>query len=64
MIQDLIDNGTLPNLNIITKPNIRMNPLPDYHRALPSYQNWVQVEEIDWDYLKLIEIVEVNTVEV
>ena len=41
-----------------------MNPLPDYHRALPSYQNWVQVEEIDWDYLKLIEIVEVNTVEV
>ena len=34
-IQDLVDNGTLPNLNIITKHNIRKNPLPDYHRALP-----------------------------
>ena len=33
-IQDLIDNGTLPNPNIITKPNIRKNPLPNYHRAL------------------------------
>ena len=39
VIQDLIDNGTLPNPNIITKPNIRKNPLPDYHRAPPSYQN-------------------------
>ena len=26
-IQDLIDNETLPNPNIITKPNIRKNPL-------------------------------------
>ena len=30
-IQDLIDNETLPNTNVITKPNIRKNPLPDYH---------------------------------
>ena len=30
-IQDLIDNETLPNPNIITKPRIRKNPLPDYH---------------------------------
>ena len=30
-IQDLIDNGTLSNPNIITKPNIRKNPLLDYH---------------------------------
>ena len=29
-IQDLIDNGTLPNPNIITKPNIRKNPFLDY----------------------------------
>ena len=32
-IQDLIDNRTLSNSNIITKPNIRKNPLPNYHRA-------------------------------
>ena len=63
-IQDLIDNGTLPNPNIITKPNIRKNPLPNYHRAPSLYHNWVQVEEIDWDCSKLIETVEVNTVEV
>ncbi|KAK9993333.1 hypothetical protein SO802_023036 [Lithocarpus litseifolius] len=30
-IQDLIDNGTILNLNIITKPSIRKNPLPNYH---------------------------------
>ena len=36
-IQDLIDNGTSSNPNIITKPNIRKNPLPDYHRAPPPY---------------------------
>ena len=30
-IQDLIDNKTLPNLNIIIKTNIRKNPLSDYH---------------------------------
>ena len=29
-IQDLTDNGILPNPNIITKPSIRKNPLPDY----------------------------------
>ena len=63
-IQDLIDNGTLPNPNIITKLNIRKNPLLDYHRTPPSYQNWVQVEEINWDCWKLIETVKVNMVEV
>ena len=31
-IQNLIDNGTLPNPNIITKPNIRKNTLFDYHQ--------------------------------
>ena len=31
-IQNLIDNGTLPNPNIITKPNIRKNTLSDYHQ--------------------------------
>ena len=41
-----------------------MNPLLDYHQAPPPYQNWVQVEEIDWDCSKLIEAIEVNTVEV
>ena len=29
-IQDLTDNGILPNPNIITKPSIRKNPLTDY----------------------------------
>ena len=38
-IQDLIENETLLNPNIITEPNIRKNPLPNYHRALPPYQN-------------------------
>ena len=38
-IQDPIDNGTLLNPNIITKPNIIKNPLPDYHRDPPPYQN-------------------------
>ena len=58
--QDPIDNGTFPNQNIITKPNIRKNPLLDFHQALPPYQNWVQVEEIDWDCSKLIETMEVQ----
>ena len=62
-IQDLIDNETLPNPNIITNPNIRKNLLPD-HRAFPSYQNWVQVGEVEWDCSKLIENMEVNMVEV
>ena len=62
-IQDLIDNGTLPNPNIITNPNIRKNLLLD-HRALPSYLNWVQVGEVEWDCSKLIENTEVNMVEV
>ena len=30
-IQNLIDNGTLPNPNITNKPNVRKNPLLDYH---------------------------------
>ena len=63
-IQDLIGNGTLPNPNIITKPSIRKNPLPDYHGAPPPYQNWVQIDKIEWDCLKLIMTVEVNDVEV
>ena len=63
-IQDLIDNGTLPNPNIVTKPNIRKNPLLDYHRAPPPYQNWVQIDEIEWDCFKLIETTIVNAVEV
>ena len=63
-IQDLIDNRTLLNPNIITKPNIRKNSLLDYHQASHSYQIWVQIDEIEWDYLKLIETVEVNVVEV
>ena len=48
-IQDLIDNGTFPNPNIITKPSIRKNPLLDSHRAPPSYLNWVQIDEIKSD---------------
>ena len=63
-IQDLIDKGTLLNPNIITKPINRKNPLPDYHRAPPPYQNWVQINEVEWDCSKLIETVEVNTIEV
>ena len=59
-IQDLIGNGTLLNPNIINKPNIRKNPLPDYHRAPPPYQNWVQVDEIEWDCSKLIKTTNVN----
>ena len=59
-IQNLIDNGTLPNPNIITKPNIRKNAFPDYHRAPPPYQNWVQINEIEWNCLKLIETTSVN----
>ena len=43
---------------------MKMNPLPDYHRAPPSYQNWVQIDEIEWDCSKLIETMEVNIVEV
>ena len=63
-IQDLINNGTFLNPNIITKPNTRKNRLLEYHQAPPLYQNWVQVEEIDWDCSKLIETIEVNVVEV
>ena len=40
--------------------NIRKNPLPDYHRAPPPYQNWVQIDEIEWDCSKLIETTDVN----
>ena len=43
-VQDLIDSGTLPNLNIIIKPNISKNPFLGYHQAPHSYQNWLQVE--------------------
>ena len=60
----MIDNEIVPNPNIITKPNIRKNPLLDYHRAPPPYQNCVQVEEVDQDYSKLIEVVEVSMVEI
>ena len=63
-IQDLIDNGTLSYPNIITKPNIMKNPLLDYHRAPPPYQNYVQVEVVNWDCFKLIEVVEVKMVEI
>ena len=63
-IQELIDNRTFPNPNIITKPSIRKNPLPNYHRAPPSYQIWVQIDEVKWDCSKLIETIEVNVVEV
>jgi len=38
--------------------------LPNYHRALPPYQNWVQIDEIEWDCSKLKETVEVSVVEV
>ena len=34
-IQDLIDNGTLPNPNIITKSNVRKNPHPIITELLP-----------------------------
>ena len=64
-IQDHIDNGTLPNPTIITKPNIRKNPLLDYHWASPPYQNWVQIDEIEWDCPKLIETnIDINVMEV
>ena len=63
-MQDLIDNGTILNPNIIIKPSIRKNSLPDYHRAPPPYQNWVQIDKIEWDCSKLIVTVEVNAVEV
>ena len=65
-IQDLTDNGTLPNPNIITKPNIRKNPLPNYYRAPLPYQNWVQIDEVERDCSKLIETknVNINAVEV
>ena len=63
-IHDVIDNGTLLNPNIITKPSIRKNLLPNYHRSPPSYQNWVQTNDIEWDCLKLKETVEVNAIEV
>ena len=63
-IQDLIDNGTLLNPNIITEPSIRKNPLPDYHSSPPLHQNWVQIDDIEWDCSKLIGNVEVNSIEV
>ena len=63
-IQDLINNGTLLNSNIITKPNIRKNPLPNYHRDPPLYLNYVEVEEIDWVCSKLLEVMEVNMMEI
>ena len=34
--------------------------MPDYHGAPPSYQSWVQVDEVEWDCLKLIETTNVN----
>ena len=40
------------------------NPLLDYHRAPPPYQNYVQVEVVNWDCFKLIEVVEVKMVEI
>ncbi|KAK9988974.1 hypothetical protein SO802_029213 [Lithocarpus litseifolius] len=63
-IQDLIDTRTLPNPNIITMPSIKKNPLPDYHKAKLPYQNWVQIDEIEWDYSKLIKTLKVNAMEV
>ena len=62
-IQDLIGNGTFLNPNIITKSSIRKNHLPEYYRA-PPYQNWVQIDEIEWDCSKLVETVEVNVMDV
>ena len=62
-IKDLVDNETLPNLNIITKPSIRKNPCP-ITTTLPPYQKWVQIDKIEWDCSKLIETIEVNAVEV
>ena len=59
-IQDLINNETLPNPKIITKPNIVKNPLPDYHRAPHLYQNWVQIDEIEWEFSKLMGTTNVN----
>ena len=59
-IQDLIDNGTLLNPNIIPKPNIRKNHFPNYCKAPPPYQNWVQIDEIEWDCSKLIKTTNVN----
>ena len=58
-IQDLINNATILNPKIITKPNIRKNLLPGYHRT-PPYQNWLRIDEIEWDCLKLIETTNVN----
>ena len=59
-ILDLIDNGTFPNPNIVTKPNIKKNPLLDYHKGPPPYQNWVQVDEVEWDCSKSIKTTNVN----
>ena len=56
--QDLIDNKTLPN------SNSRKNLLPGYHRAPPPCQNWVQIDEVEWDCSKLIKTTNVNAVEV
>ena len=63
-IQELIDNGTLPNPNIITKLSIRKNLLSDYCQAPPPYLNWVHIGEIEWYCSKLREIVEVNAIKV
>ena len=41
-------------------PTLERNPFPSYHRALSLYQNWVQIDEIEWDCSKLIETMNVN----
>ena len=33
--------------------------MPGYHRT-PPYQNWLRIDEIEWDCLKLIETTNVN----
>ena len=59
-VQDLIDSGTLPNLNIIIKPNISKNPLSGLSSS-SSFVSKLVAGRID---SKLIKIVEVNAVEV
>ena len=64
-IQDLIDNGTLQIPTSSPNPILKKkNPFLDYHKAPTSYQNWVQVDEIKWDCLKLIETKNVNIIAV
>ena len=38
--------------------------MPDFHRVPPGYQNWVLIDEIEWDCSKLVETVEVNVMDV